>query len=203
MKTFMVMLRVKTTLEDEEQVKKAVEDSLVFCAESSVEEVVEDDGYAPWGMSQRASELPPMYKDVKTTLASIEMTISCKKGEYRVNFKGGKEETAYYTNDIVDAMNTARAMKISTDAASAVRIADTKIADTITDIKNTHPGFWMLRHYCVFTHVLKHEVKGHRKGERVYLRTSRKGEGGMWEVLLYSPYKPHVFSTEFENVERV
>ena len=30
--------------------------------------------------------------------------------EYRVNFKGGKEATAYYTVDLEDAINTARAM---------------------------------------------------------------------------------------------
>jgi hypothetical protein len=31
-------------------------------------------------------------------------------GEYRVNFMGGKEATAYYTNDLQDAVNTAIAM---------------------------------------------------------------------------------------------
>lgn len=37
-------------------------------------------------------------------------TIRHRDGEYRVNFKGGREATAYYTNDIVDAVDTARAM---------------------------------------------------------------------------------------------
>lgn len=31
-------------------------------------------------------------------------------GEYRVNFRGGKEATAYYTTDLTDAVDTARAM---------------------------------------------------------------------------------------------
>lgn len=31
-------------------------------------------------------------------------------GEHRVNFRGGKEETAYYTNDLRDAVQTAEAM---------------------------------------------------------------------------------------------
>ena len=31
-------------------------------------------------------------------------------GEYRVNFKGGREATAYYTTDIDDAKDTAVAM---------------------------------------------------------------------------------------------
>lgn len=31
-------------------------------------------------------------------------------GEYRVNFKGGREETAYYTNDLKDAVGTGAAM---------------------------------------------------------------------------------------------
>lgn len=35
------------------------------------------------------------------------MTIVRKGGEYRVNFRGGKEATAYYTNDRQDAVNTA------------------------------------------------------------------------------------------------
>lgn len=30
--------------------------------------------------------------------------------EYRVNFKGGSECSAYYTNDLNDAVSTARAM---------------------------------------------------------------------------------------------
>lgn len=31
-------------------------------------------------------------------------------GEYRVNFQGGKERTAYYTNDLHDALDTGRDM---------------------------------------------------------------------------------------------
>lgn len=39
-----------------------------------------------------------------------EMSFRLRDGEYRVNFKGGNEATAYYTNDVLDAMHTARAM---------------------------------------------------------------------------------------------
>jgi len=31
-------------------------------------------------------------------------------GDFRVNFKGGKEATAYYTNDLMDAVNTGVSM---------------------------------------------------------------------------------------------
>lgn len=49
------------------------------------------------------------YPTVKRELASIGITITKTKdqsGEYRVNFKGGAESTAYYTNDLGDALST-------------------------------------------------------------------------------------------------
>lgn len=39
-------------------------------------------------------------------------TITKTDGEYRVNVKGGMEATAYYTNDIDDAVSTAERMAI-------------------------------------------------------------------------------------------
>lgn len=38
------------------------------------------------------------------------MSLNLKDGEYRVNYRGGSEDTAYYTNDRADAIETARAM---------------------------------------------------------------------------------------------
>ncbi|MGI8481231.1 MAG: hypothetical protein ACR2MF_04085, partial [Chthoniobacterales bacterium] len=38
------------------------------------------------------------------------VTVRFRDGEYRVNFKAGKEATAYYTNDANDAVATAWAM---------------------------------------------------------------------------------------------
>jgi len=34
-------------------------------------------------------------------------TIRKQDGEYRVNLKGNSEDSAYYTNDIIDAVKTA------------------------------------------------------------------------------------------------
>lgn len=47
---------------------------------------------------------------VRVNLRSYGIVISKKDGEYRVNFKGGTEGTAYYTNDLQDAENTGIAM---------------------------------------------------------------------------------------------
>lgn len=40
------------------------------------------------------------------------MGLTCRKrdGEYRINYKGGSEETAYYTDDMGDALDTAVCM---------------------------------------------------------------------------------------------
>ena len=40
----------------------------------------------------------------------VSIAVSLKDGEYRVNFRGGSEATAYYTNDAKDAIYTAWAM---------------------------------------------------------------------------------------------
>lgn len=41
---------------------------------------------------------------------TLGIVLSKSDGEYRVNFKLGDEATAYYTNDLHDAMRTALAM---------------------------------------------------------------------------------------------
>jgi hypothetical protein len=48
------------------------------------------------------------YKEVKDNLRHFHSVTVTKRdgGEYRVNFEGGKEATAYYTNDIEDALAT-------------------------------------------------------------------------------------------------
>lgn len=49
--------------------------------------------------------------EVKKTLARVGAVIKRTEfGEYRVNVKGGKEATAYYTNDLKDAELTGLAM---------------------------------------------------------------------------------------------
>jgi len=55
-------------------------------------------------------EKSPKLKESVSLLSSMGISLTKSDGEYRVNFKGGKEETAYYTNDILDAINTGKAM---------------------------------------------------------------------------------------------
>jgi hypothetical protein len=40
----------------------------------------------------------------------IEASYNRDTEEFRINFRGGKEATAYYTNDVDDALGTGRAM---------------------------------------------------------------------------------------------
>lgn len=49
--------------------------------------------------------------NVRRRLARVGITIGKRDDEYRVNFRGGREATAYYTNDIEDALGTGIAMK--------------------------------------------------------------------------------------------
>lgn len=50
------------------------------------------------------------FERAKLYLRQWNITLSKKDGEYRVNFAGGSESTAYYTNDLEDAIQTGRAM---------------------------------------------------------------------------------------------
>jgi hypothetical protein len=43
-------------------------------------------------------------------LSRLGVTIASQPGEYRVNWRGGKEATAYYTDDLADALATGRGM---------------------------------------------------------------------------------------------
>lgn len=46
----------------------------------------------------------------KQIVQSMGCTLRKTDGEFRVNFKGAAEDTAYYTNDLFDAVETARLM---------------------------------------------------------------------------------------------
>lgn len=48
--------------------------------------------------------------DVQVALRAIGISLSRRGGEFRVNFTNGPERTAYYTNDLGDALETGRAM---------------------------------------------------------------------------------------------
>lgn len=50
-------------------------------------------------------------KHAQSQLRAIGISLSKNEyGEYRVNFKGGREETAYYTDDLYDAVSTGHHM---------------------------------------------------------------------------------------------
>jgi hypothetical protein len=51
----------------------------------------------------------PRFAFVKAELQALGLVIrKTEYGEYRVNFKGGHEATAYYTTDLADALDTGR-----------------------------------------------------------------------------------------------
>lgn len=56
------------------------------------------------------------FKDAKKAVSEMTdsngpgMVLTKNCDEFRVNFKGGKESTAYYTNDLEDAVMTAKSM---------------------------------------------------------------------------------------------
>jgi hypothetical protein len=48
------------------------------------------------------------YTQAKTIIKSLGFTFKkTDYNEYRINIKGGSEDTAYYTNDLQDAIDTA------------------------------------------------------------------------------------------------
>jgi hypothetical protein len=46
----------------------------------------------------------------KQAIRALGLTVYRVDGEWRVNYQGGKEATAYYTDDAQDALDTTRAM---------------------------------------------------------------------------------------------
>jgi hypothetical protein len=49
-------------------------------------------------------------REAKQILKPLGMTLSKRDGEYRVNFRSGGEGPAYYTDCLIDAVETAQAM---------------------------------------------------------------------------------------------
>ena len=49
-------------------------------------------------------------KELFKSIRALGMVVTCTDGEYRVNYKGGSESSAYYTDDRMDALGTAREM---------------------------------------------------------------------------------------------
>ena len=49
-------------------------------------------------------------QEANDQLRPIGITLRKRDGEYRVNYKGGCEDTAYYTNEVEDAVLTGKAM---------------------------------------------------------------------------------------------
>jgi len=68
------------------------------------------------------------FSTARADLAILGITLRSKNefDEYRVNFRGGVEATAYYTSDLQDAFDTGRAMhaKREIDKAVNVELAD-------------------------------------------------------------------------------
>lgn len=52
------------------------------------------------------------YESARSKIMDLGMTLARKDGEFRVNWRGGTESTAYYTNDLADALATAECMSI-------------------------------------------------------------------------------------------
>lgn len=50
-------------------------------------------------------------REAQTIARMLRMSIRKRDGEYRVNFTGASAATAYYTDDLRDALDTARAMR--------------------------------------------------------------------------------------------
>lgn len=53
---------------------------------------------------------PTTVKEAMAFLRQFNMIIRKTDDEFRVNFKGGDEATAYYTTDLEDAIDTAKQM---------------------------------------------------------------------------------------------
>jgi hypothetical protein len=88
-------------------------------------------------------------KQAKSELKAIGFTITKRNNEYRINHTSGTEATAYYTDDIEDAIATARASVIpaapaaETIAVPAVLWHDIKfMVDGLAimeTLRNSHP----------------------------------------------------------------
>lgn len=63
--------------------------------------------------AESKKEKKPTQKETIAQIRALGMSVRyvSDTGEYRVNFKNGSEDTAYYTDCPIDALGTAKAMK--------------------------------------------------------------------------------------------
>jgi hypothetical protein len=52
-------------------------------------------------------------KEVEQAIRAIGLAVTRVDGKWRINYRGGKEATAYYTTDDDDALGMARAMEVA------------------------------------------------------------------------------------------
>lgn len=91
-----------------------------------------------------AAKVALKLKDCQKEATAMGLVLTKTDGEYRINFKGGKEATAYYTDDLEDAMNTGKSMvkrKGSKESAFGPNSDDEGYDDGEPDWKN--PDFWL------------------------------------------------------------
>jgi hypothetical protein len=80
-------------------------------------------------------------KEAKTAAAAVGAILTKTDGEYRVVLKGGTEASAYYTNDVDDAVATARAMakRANGDEPIASLLAQRQIRELLRTIATKAP----------------------------------------------------------------
>ena len=52
-------------------------------------------------------------KEVEQVIRALGLAVTRVDGKWRINYRGGKEATAYYTTDDDDAVGMARAMAVA------------------------------------------------------------------------------------------
>lgn len=66
-------------------------------------------GHKGWMPGDRRPEPPLKFRDVRMELISLDVIIrQSEEGEYRVCRRGASEDSAYYTTDLQDALDTGR-----------------------------------------------------------------------------------------------
>ena len=63
-----------------------------------------------WRETMQITAITWTLAQAKAKLREFNLVLTKNEGEYRVNFKGGREASAYYTDDINDAVCTGFAM---------------------------------------------------------------------------------------------
>jgi hypothetical protein len=90
---------------------KAIVDLILNAIEKKRQKFQQDTG-REGSRNHRMGGLNMTVKEAMAEVRKLGMVLSkTEYGEFRVNFKGGSEESAYYTDDLSDAVGTARAMK--------------------------------------------------------------------------------------------